>query len=95
MRHLLAVVIGLTTLVAQADTDAEKEALARLSHEIQALEPLINRAQRQADPGARLRFRYDWLRRDLNRIRAGITDYLLEVREHPRDIPPLKGDYRR
>jgi len=95
MRLSIMTLLTVLAVPAHADTDAEREALARLSHEIEALEPLIGQAETQADPGARIRFRYDWLRRDLARIRAGIADYVLDVRERPRDIPPLKGDYRR
>jgi len=56
--------------VALRDADAEREALARLIHEIGALAPLIETAESQASPDARIRFRYDWLRQDLERIRA-------------------------
>ena len=56
---------------ALADPDAEREARARLIHEIEALEPIIATAESQANPDARIRFRDDWLRQDLERIRAG------------------------
>jgi len=78
----------------QADPDAEREALARVIHEIQALEPLIATAESQALPDARIRFRYDWLRRDLRRIREGIQDHIDAPRNEPRLFPPLRGDYR-
>ena len=61
-------VLGNTAL---ADPDAEREALAHLIHEIEALEPLIRTAQSQANPDARIRFRYDWLRQDLARSVGG------------------------
>ena len=80
--------------IALADTDAEREALARLIHEIRALEPLIATAEAQATPDARIRFRYEWLRQDLERIRKGIRDHLDAPRNTPRPFPPLRGDYR-
>ncbi|MEM1402966.1 MAG: RAQPRD family integrative conjugative element protein [Pseudomonadota bacterium] len=80
--------------LAHADPDAEREALARLIHEIQALEPLIATAESQALPDARIRFRYDWLRRDLRRVREGIQDHIDTPRNEPRLFPPLRGDYR-
>lgn len=80
---------------ALADSDGEREALARLIHEIQALEPLIRSAESQANPDARVRFRYDWLRQDLARVRLGIQEHINAPRAEPRTFPPLRGDYRR
>ena len=74
--------------------DAEHEALARLIHEINALAPLIETAASQANPDARIRFRSDWLRKDLARIRAGIQEHLDAPRTEPRAFLPLRGDYR-
>jgi len=78
-----------------ADVDAERETLARLIHELQALEPLISSAESQANPDARIRFRYDWLRQDLARVRAGVQEHIDAPRAEPRTFPPLRGDYRR
>lgn len=77
-----------------ADADAEHEVLTRLMHEINALAPLIETAESQANPDARIRFRYDWLRKDLARIRTGIQEHLDAPRTEPRTFPPLRGDYR-
>lgn len=77
-----------------ADADAEREALARLIHEIKALAPLVETAESQASLDARIRFRYDWLRQDLERIRAGIQEHIDAPRTEPRTFPPLRGDYR-
>ena len=90
------VVTGLVVGSSQAfaDPDAEREALARLIHEIGALAPLIETAESQASPDARIRFRYDWLRQDLERIRAGIQEHIDAPRAEPRSFPPLRGDYR-
>lgn len=77
-----------------ADTDAEREALARLIHEINAVAPLMEIAESQANPDARIRFRYDWLRQDLERIRDGIQQHIDAPRTEPRMFPPLRGDYR-
>ena len=88
------VAIGLLVGAAQALADAEREALARLIHEIEALAPLTETAESQASPDARIRFRYDWLRQDLERIRAGIQEHIDAPRTEPRTFPPLRGDYR-
>ena len=90
-----ALVASLAAGPARADADAEREALARLSHEIEAVETLIRSAESQANPDARVRFRYDWLRQDLARMRLGIQEHIEAPRAEPRTFPPLRGDYRR
>jgi len=80
---------------ALGDSDGERESLARLTHEIEALEPLIRSAESQANQDARVRFRYDWLRHDLARVRLGIQEHIDAPRAEPRTFPPLRGDYRR
>ena len=95
--HLLVVGLLSTAVPMQsaiADADAEREALARIAHELDALEVLIRKAESQAEPDARIRFRYDWLRQDLERIRAGIQEHNAAPRTEPRTFPPLRGDYR-
>ena len=79
---------------AVADADGEREVLARISHELQAIRPLIDQAASQANPDARIRFQYDWLRQDLNLIRFGIQEHIDTPRSEPRTFPPLRGDYR-
>ena len=90
---LLAVVLPVQ--FAAADADGERSALARIDHELQAIEPLINEAESQANPDARIRFQYDWLRQDLDKIQQGIQAHLDAPRSELRSFPPLRGDYRR
>jgi RAQPRD family integrative conjugative element protein len=52
-------------------------------------------AEAQAPPEARIRFRYDWLREDLEQVRAGIRAHVTAARAEPRKVVPLRGDYRR
>jgi RAQPRD family integrative conjugative element protein len=80
---------------AHADIDGEREVLARIAHEIETIGPLINQAASQANPDARIRFQYDWLRQDLDQIQRGIQDHIDAPRSEPRIFPPLRGDYRR
>lgn len=87
--------LGLTSSLAHADADAERESLARVIHELEALQPLLLEAEVAADPDARIQFRYDWLREDLERIRQGIQEHIDAPRSEPRLIAPLRGDYRR
>ena len=100
MRIIQALTFGLLGILlavqfASADADAERAALSRIIHEIQSLEPLIVEAASQANPDARIRFQYDWLRQDLYRIRLGIQEHFDAPRSEPRSFPPLRGDYRR
>lgn len=78
---------------ARADEDAQREALARIAHELARLEQLTAEAQRQQDVSGRVRFRFDWLGRDLALVRRGIEDHADAPRQ-PRPVPVLRGDYR-
>ena len=90
------IILGLSVTPAVfADADAEREALARIIHELNALEPLIKQAEANADEDVRIRFRYDWLRQDLKQIKDGIQSHIDSPRAQPRSFPPLRGDYRR
>ena len=98
-RHLWLpsfLIIGLVvTPAAFADADAEREALGKIIHELNALEPLIKSAEANAEQDSRIRFRYDWLRQDLKHIKYGIQSHIDSPRAQPRSFPPLRGDYRR
>ena len=98
MRTMLLVgafAIALQSPLAFADADAEREALARIIHELELLQPLLAEAKAAADPDARIHFRYDWLRQDLERVRQGIREHIDAPRAEPRSVAPLRGDYRR
>jgi len=100
MRITQVLIIGLLGAAlpvqfAIADADGERAALVRIIHELQAIDPLITEAASQANPDARVRFQYDWLRQDLDRIRLGIQEHIDAPRSEPRTFPPLRGDYRR
>lgn len=71
----------------------EREALARIAHELVALRAQVRDASRSAPTMARVQFRYDWLESDLELIERAIRDHMDAPRQ-PRAIPPLKGDYR-
>ncbi len=98
-RHLWLpsfLIIGLAiTPVAFAAAGAEREALAKIMHELNTLESLIKSAEANAEQDSRIRFRYDWLRQDLKQIRNGIQSHIDSPRAQPRSFPPLRGDYRR
>ena len=87
--------IALPIQFANADADGEREVLARIDHEIETIQPLINQAESQANPDSRIRFKYDWLRQDLDRIQRGIQEHIDTPRAEPRTFSPLRGYYRR
>jgi RAQPRD family integrative conjugative element protein len=79
----------------RADAATERTELARLIHELEQIERVIQLAESAADSSQRVHFQYDWLRNDLARLKAGIRAYLETVPLTPRTIPPLAGDYIR
>ena len=89
------ILIGAHGPLTLADADAEREALARIIHELELLEPLLAEAKAAADADARIHFRYDWMKSDLERVRQGIQEHIDAPRAQPRTVAPLRGDYRR
>jgi len=78
---------------AWADSDGERAAWERLVKEIALLEPMVQEAERQADPADRSHFAYDWLRQDLEQMTAGIRQHLERPRTEPSQPKPLVGGY--
>ena len=95
-KKVIAVSILSVSLISlNADSETEREALTRLVQELQLLIPIVDRAERHAGPQRRVQFRYDWLRKDLERVSTGIRDYLEDSRLEPRVVEPLRGEYQR
>ncbi len=94
-RLFISIALLLGSFPVDADQATEREQLARLAHELDALQPLIDAAEAEAHYPARIRFQYPWLRQDLEKIRQGILEHLNAPQGEPRPIPPLAGDYRR
>jgi RAQPRD family integrative conjugative element protein len=90
----IAMLLMLIAGAARADTDSERESLARIAQELQRLQDQVAQAAKAADTSARVKFRYDWLEKDLELVLRGVTDHLDAPRQ-PRPVPPLAGDYRR
>ena len=80
--------------VSHADADSEREKLAVISNEIQRLQELVAEASKYADRTARVQFRYDYLLADLKMVKESVDTHADAPRQ-PRQIAPLKGDYRR
>lgn len=94
LKTLGSLVVLLFAQFSHADADGERAALARITHELQAIGPLISEATSQANLDARIKFNYDWLQQDLDRIRLGVQAHIDAPRSEPRTFPPLRGDYR-
>ena len=88
-------IAAVSSNVARADAATERAELVRLIHELEALEPVIQQAEAAGVSTQRIRFQYGWLRGDLEKVKAGIREYLDTVPATPRIPPPLAGDYLR
>ena len=76
-----------------ATTPQENAELARINQLLSALYPLITTAQLQASKPARQQFNYAALRRDIQRIQAGIAQAINQAPLDPRPVPPLINDF--
>ena len=74
---------------------SEQDALLTIVRELTELEQLIAAAELSADPDARIQFRYDWLRRDLARVRHGVRQHIDPSLANPRRDAAIRADYRR
>ena len=79
-----------------SDGALEREELSALIRQIELTDRLTEQTANAApQEHARYHFDYARLRADLQRIRAGVQDYLVPQRAQPRDPVPLTGDYTR
>lgn len=94
---ILALLLGLYVSGHASADDATPEH-ARLAAALRQLDSIERLAAQQAaqshDERARYYFDYVRLSADLERMRAGIRDYLSPSRAQPRDPATLLGDYR-
>lgn len=92
----LAAAVLCTTATAWADVaddELERENLVQLAHELERLKAQVAQAERTAPTAQRVKFRYDWLQRDLELMRQGVLTHADAARQ-PRPVVPLRGDYR-
>ncbi|PMX27613.1 MULTISPECIES: RAQPRD family integrative conjugative element protein [unclassified Pseudomonas] len=81
--------------VSADDATPEHTRLAAALRQLDSIERLVaQQAAQQLDEHARYHFDYARLSADLDRVRAGIRDYLTPTRAQPRDPAVLLGDYR-
>ncbi len=82
----------LTSVMAQEDL--EREYLALLANEIEALEAVLHKAEQNQNKDARVKFQYSWLRSDLAQMKQGVLAHINAPRNQPRKVAPLRGEYR-
>jgi len=90
---VLVAIVGLSSVNTFADTAQENTTLSRISNILNAVYPLIAKAQKEADPNTRVKFRYDWLQKDIQAIQSGIAERINASKIEPRAIQPLKTHY--
>jgi len=87
--------LGVSAQAGTTDSAPEQERLTAALRQLDGIERLIApEAERPIDEHARYFFDYARMRADVQRIRAGIQDYLTPSRAQPRDANQLFGDYR-
>ena len=92
---VLALALGSATPAAASDAALEHAQLAGLIRQLDMLERTARHGASLArDERARYHFDYARLHQDIERIRAGVRDYLTPPRAQPRDPIELSGDYR-
>ena len=93
---MLTAVILATTATAWADVtddELEREKLVRIANELENVKAMVSDALHTAPTGQRVKFRYDWLIRDLDLLRQGVISHTDAPRQQ-RPVAPLRGDYR-
>ena len=95
--RILALLLGLCLAghVSADDSTPEHARLAAALRQLDSIERLVTQqAVQLPDEHARYHFDYARLSADLDRVRAGIRDYLTPTRAQPRDPSVLLGNYR-
>lgn len=106
MKPLLCVILLLTSLQTWANNPDLNETLVRIINQINAIMPLLDEAQTQINPNARIQLQIEsfedtqgqphaGLREDLLSIRNGLIDYINQPIVAPRKIKPLELDFVR
>jgi len=92
---LLLVMLLPFTQTVFADGDLERSNLEKFVAEIDFLIERVDQIQQTPISDQRIIFNYQYLRSDLQKIKAGIRDHLNRSLATGRRIKPLKGDYEK
>lgn len=81
--------------MARADSSLEADSLSAVLEQLQVLDALVDQAEQAADTSQRVAFNYAALRADVKTMELGVQQYVAGMRDAPRRIEPLGGEYRR
>lgn len=89
---LLSITVGTPAFAQESIT--EHTQLAALKRQIELMQISLGSTDRIIEPHSRYHFDYQRLNADLERVKAGINDYLVPKRAQPRDPVELHGSYQ-
>lgn len=95
-RMFILIVIPLALMTSAsgfADATQENITLSRISNILNAVYPLIDKAQKESDKNTRIKFQYTWLKKDIQKIQSGIAQKINEKDIEPRVVSPLSTKY--
>ncbi|HHT9843866.1 TPA: RAQPRD family integrative conjugative element protein [Legionella pneumophila] len=106
MKRIITITLFLINLTAHANNPNLNETLVRIINQINAIMPLLDEAQAEHNPHARIQLHIEsfkdnegqqhaGVREDLLMIRNGLIDYINQPVIAPRKIKPLNNDFVR
>lgn len=75
-------------------SELERSEMAKFAKEIDFLIAHVDEIKRHAEPDARMKFQYNDLKDDLQKIRDGISQYIEADINNGRDMQPIKAIYK-
>lgn len=104
MKRMLTFLLILISATAHANNPNLNETLVRIINQINAIMPLLDEAQTELNPNARIQLHIEsftddeghhhaGVREDLLMIRNGLIDYINQPVIAPRKIKPLNNDF--
>lgn len=106
MKRLICLALLITSFTTNASDSNLNETLVRIINQINAIKPLLDEAQSEISPNARVQLHINGfedaqghyhagLRDDLLSIRNGLIDYINQPAIAPRKVKPLALDFVR
>lgn len=106
MKRLLCLILLITSFSTWANNPDLNETLVRIINQINAIMPLLDEAQNEISPNARIQLHIEGfkdaqgehhagLREDLINIRNALIDYINQPVIAPRKVKPLAMDFVR
>ena len=103
-KMLIAVCLCFMTLMAYATDDELNNALVRVINQINAILPLLDEAETEIEPNARVRLHinkfegedgveHPGVRDDLKSVRNALIDYINKPAIEPKTVKPLTFDF--